>query len=1345
MKNQRSIKRTALALTIILSMLLMMVNPAYAADTSAVRPSGTADVNSVTNVSNAYDGSLPSFATYDSSSDRATFTNFNFGTAIASGDIIDSVKVVLYGSHDSNSRQLSVSVSANGSAFSAAQTTAFTTTGASYNFTGATSLWGLAWTAENFINKTFKVKIAGTSGGNNAYLGDIAVIVSYHTPITYTIDASAGTGGTITPNGTVNLIEHANQTFTIPPSTGYIVADVLVDGASQGRINSYSFNNVTANHTIAASFEGGWTQPTHGSGDDLVGGDSTYVNAYSSNDSYAVFNENGDYATYYGFGNLVPANAIINGITVGLEGHRHDGNDRWNVDISIDGGDDWNLHTSGAVGNYNENTGTDSTIIAGSATDNWGYTSWTPALINSHDFRIRLLAQGSPNNLALDQIQVKVSYTIPQVTVTFDKNGGTTEANPTSITTNIDTTVTLPTPPTKTGYTFAGWETSGGTVFNGSTVIHTSLTVYAQWTPNQNTPYLVEHYTASLGGGWTLEETDTNLAGTTGTLATASLNSYPGFSPPATAPTAIIAADGSTVIIVEYTRNSYTIDFNSMGGTEIAPMTRPYGTSLTAPADPTKTGYTFAYWTPEMPAIMPAADMTLVASWNINSYILHIDYVMADGSTAPSDYNELHDYNDPYSINSPSVAGYTPDIAIVAGTMPADDVTVTVTYTANTDTPYIVEHYTENLGGGWTLEGTDYTNGTTNTEAVAILRSFDGFTAPTVAPTAIIAGDGSTVIRVEYTRKSFTISFNSHGGTDVDPITELYGASVSAPTNPTRTGFTFAYWTPVVPSTMPAEDITLDASWYINKTVTKVWVDDDNAAGIRALSVVVQLYQNSIAYGDPVTLDADGSWSHAYAQLPELDAAGDPYTYTIGEISAVPGYTTAYDQTDLTITNTIVKNHIEIVKLDQRDGTTRLPGAVFDLFAATQDGDTWYPMGEALETGLTTGSNGTVTTEGAYAPGYYLLVETTAPTGFHLADPVLVYMEVGAGSDGILSVDVIDNFDNNPDISIIKQVANFTRLGLPADLTELYAGETARYTVTVTNNGNVKLTDVTLTDSLAVPGSTVTNITAGTTPAWADVGGVATLNLGDLEAGASIVLTYDYISGTADIGESINNTASVSGTLNPTPDYPNGALVSDVDTAAIDVVATPLSRAGLALSKTVQNLTKGGSVANLAMGNPGDIFRFTIIVSNTGSLELVDVVLTDNKAVVGSTVNNVTAGTTTTWQAGVGGIATLHIDSLAPGASITYSYDYTSTTADLAAVVNNIALVEAKVGITLEDPNVLSVSRQSTASILLDEEIPLTGETDANALIGLYLLFGAAAIALFRRRKTAHDVTPDQK
>ena len=73
-------------------------------------------------------------------------------------------------------------------------------------------------------------------------------------PTTFTITASAGQGGSITPSGNVSVAENGNQKFTITPSEGYEIADVKVDGQSVGKKTEYTFENVTKAHTIAATF-----------------------------------------------------------------------------------------------------------------------------------------------------------------------------------------------------------------------------------------------------------------------------------------------------------------------------------------------------------------------------------------------------------------------------------------------------------------------------------------------------------------------------------------------------------------------------------------------------------------------------------------------------------------------------------------------------------------------------------------------------------------------------------------------------------------------------------------------------------------------------------------------------------------------------------------------------------------------------------------------------------------------------------------------------------------------------------------------------------------------------------
>jgi hypothetical protein len=73
--------------------------------------------------------------------------------------------------------------------------------------------------------------------------------------VNYTINASAGSNGSISPSGAISVSRGNNKTFTITPNSGYQVDDVLVNGISVGAVTSYTFNNVLANQTIAATFK----------------------------------------------------------------------------------------------------------------------------------------------------------------------------------------------------------------------------------------------------------------------------------------------------------------------------------------------------------------------------------------------------------------------------------------------------------------------------------------------------------------------------------------------------------------------------------------------------------------------------------------------------------------------------------------------------------------------------------------------------------------------------------------------------------------------------------------------------------------------------------------------------------------------------------------------------------------------------------------------------------------------------------------------------------------------------------------------------------------------------------
>jgi len=106
---------------------------------------------------------------------------------------------------------------------------------------------------------------------------------------TYTITASASAGGSITPSGSVPVTQGSSQSFTITPSTGYHIVDVLVDGVSQGALTSYQFSNVQAAHTISASFAINTFTITAsaGSGGSISPSGSVVVN-YGANQAFTI-------------------------------------------------------------------------------------------------------------------------------------------------------------------------------------------------------------------------------------------------------------------------------------------------------------------------------------------------------------------------------------------------------------------------------------------------------------------------------------------------------------------------------------------------------------------------------------------------------------------------------------------------------------------------------------------------------------------------------------------------------------------------------------------------------------------------------------------------------------------------------------------------------------------------------------------------------------------------------------------------------------------------------------------------------------------------------------------------
>jgi hypothetical protein len=140
----------------------------------------------------------------------------------------------------------------------------------------------------------------------------------------YTITGSAGTGGSISPSGTVAVTSGGSQTFAVSPSSGYSIASVVVDGVSVGAVTSYTFSSVSANHTIQANFAA------------VVGSGSS-----SSSTSTATFATNCGGAQY----------VAKSGITFTADG-KYSGGNSWSTTAAISGTSDAPLYQSERYGNF---------------------------------------------------------------------------------------------------------------------------------------------------------------------------------------------------------------------------------------------------------------------------------------------------------------------------------------------------------------------------------------------------------------------------------------------------------------------------------------------------------------------------------------------------------------------------------------------------------------------------------------------------------------------------------------------------------------------------------------------------------------------------------------------------------------------------------------------------------------------------------------------------------------------------------------------------------------------------------------------------------------------------------
>ena len=215
--------------------------------------------------------------------------------------------------------------------------------------------------------------------------------------------------------------------------------------------------------------------------------------------------------------------------------------------------------------------------------------------------------------------KLTAQWTAPTYTVTLHANDGTINSgNVTEYTYGVG--ATLPTDVTRIGYTFKGWYDNENLTSSPVTAIGDTETgnkeYWAKWEINQYTVTVKpENGKADI--------TITQDYGTPITAPTLTREGYQFNGWDKAFPTTMPAEN--VTVTAKWVVNQYTITFDTAGGSAVASITQDYGTAIAAPADPTREGYTFIGWDKAIPATMPAENMTITAKWKVNQYTITFD------------------------------------------------------------------------------------------------------------------------------------------------------------------------------------------------------------------------------------------------------------------------------------------------------------------------------------------------------------------------------------------------------------------------------------------------------------------------------------------------------------------------------------------------------------------------------------------------------------------------------------------------------------------------------------------------------------------------------------------------
>ncbi|WP_337809339.1 InlB B-repeat-containing protein, partial [Ruminococcus sp.] len=298
-------------------------------------------------------------------------------------------------------------------------------------------------------------------------------------------------------------------------------------------------------------------------------------------------------------------------------------------------------------------------------TQNYGTKITTPADPTRKGYTFKGWDKEIPKTMPAENMTVKAQWEINQYAITFDTNGGSEIA---PITQDYGTKITTPADPTRKGYTFKGWDKE-----IPKTMPAENMTVKAQWEINQYT------ITFDTAGGSEIAPITQDYGTQIAAPANPIREGYTFIGWDRDIPVNMPAEN--ITVTAQWEINRCTITFDTAGGSEIAPITQDYGTNITAPADPTRKGYTFKGWDKEIPETMPAENITVKAQWEINQYTITFD-TNGGSEIAPI----TQDYGTEITApDNPTRKGYTFKgwDKEIPKTMPAENMTVKAQWEIN--------------------------------------------------------------------------------------------------------------------------------------------------------------------------------------------------------------------------------------------------------------------------------------------------------------------------------------------------------------------------------------------------------------------------------------------------------------------------------------------------------------------------------------------------------------------------------------------------------------------------------------------------------------------------------------